>query len=97
MLRASVARGPVERDAAGHLDEEVAVGWRLPVHVPGACCVVDHHCAGRRDKFALAARALRERVTRAPASAALRLVDRRVNATEATLRGRGARTGMIDH
>ncbi|EGB02649.1 hypothetical protein AURANDRAFT_68689, partial [Aureococcus anophagefferens] len=52
------------------------VPWCLS-HVPGACCVVDHHCAGRRDKFALAARALRERARAAPASAALRLVDRR--------------------
>ena len=75
---------------------ECPVPWCLS-HVPGACCVVDHHCAGRRDKFALAARALRERARGAPASAALRLVDRRVNATGATLRGRGARTGMIDH
>ncbi|KAH8046451.1 sulfuric ester hydrolase [Aureococcus anophagefferens] len=68
------------------------VPWCLSA-VPGACCVVDHR-AGRRDKFAPRAR---ERAHAAPASAALRLVDRRVNATGATLRGRGARTGMIDH
>lgn len=71
--------------------------WCL-AHVPGACCVVDHYCAGRRDKYALVARALGDAALmgalRPVATAPLPLVDRRVNAS-LTYAGRAARTGMI--
>ena len=59
---------------------------------------VYHYCAGKRDKYALVARALGDAALmgdlRPVPTAPLPLVDRRVNAT-VTYAGRGARTGMI--
>ena len=60
------------------------VPWCLS-HVPGACCVVDHHCAGRRDKFALAA-------TRVGIKSSTRLQCERHSTDCAVLFGRASRT-----
>ena len=67
--------------------------WCLS-HVPGACCLVDHHCAGRGQKWELCARALAAGGAPPPASTELPLVDRRaVKVRE--IAGRKARSGMI--
>ena len=66
-------------------------------HVPGACCVVSHHCQNEWDKLRLARRALDDVKRRGALpikSADLPLLDFRANQT-ARFKGRGAKTGMI--
>lgn len=77
---------------------ERALPWCL-AHVPAARCVVDHHCAGRKDKLTLIERALGDgdlmATLRPVPSFALPLDDRRGPNASLTYAGRKARTGMI--